>query len=290
MGSRTCHQACQIVPSDPSPDRGISYIETPEFSNAVLRPLTKHSLRRSTHELLEIGLCALEINFTEYKRTDLVISNIGTRLFTLTMFCTSTTCFGIGSLLLTFVAISGLLVYITTCIHAYLERDQGWDGRFTLSRLIVNVSPKLSKVNRHRHSESLDDLLARFRNQSCPTLKDIDISEQLRELNDEGGKSGARTEVFLLGDSTVRNKFEYLDKLVYSSNCDVPYQIRVIDRHQSSCTNVFGTRFYYEPVGKAKELVAALDHLEDYWLGYEGNLVIIFNIGLHELHLYSQKS
>ncbi|KAI8110850.1 hypothetical protein M9434_004424 [Picochlorum sp. BPE23] len=202
------------------------------------------------------------------------------------MFCTSTTCFRVGSLILTFIAISGLLVYITTCIYAYIERDQRWDARLTLSRLIVNVSPKLSKVNRHRHSERLEDLIDRFRNQSCSALTNIDVSEQLRELNDEGGRFGAQTEVFLLGDSTVRNKFGHLDKLVNSSSCDIPYQVRVIDRHRSSCTNVFGTRFYYEPVMTAKELVAALDHLEEYWLGFDGNLVIIFNVGLHELHLY----
>jgi hypothetical protein len=36
-------------------------IDMQQFSNRVIRPLTKHSLRRTTHELLEIGFYVLKI-------------------------------------------------------------------------------------------------------------------------------------------------------------------------------------------------------------------------------------
>eukprot|EP00890_Picochlorum_soloecismus_P001819 jgi/Picsp_1/2638/NSC_00868-R1_---NA--- len=99
----------------------------------------------------------------------------------------------------------------------------------------------------------------------------------MRILHDRSG-NGIRPEVFLIGDSTLRNKFEYLAKQDYHQNCNnIPYPPRKLGPHKSICTNVFGIRFYFEPVMTAGQLVDATKHLEEYWLSARGSLFLIFN-------------
>lgn len=113
-------------------------------------------------------------------------------------------------------------------------------------------------------------------------MQKINISSDMRILHDQSG-NGIRPEVFLIGDSTLRNKFDYLAK----QDCNnIPYPPRKIGPHKSRCTDVFGIRFYYEPVMTARQLVDATKYLEEYWLSARGSLFLIFNVGLHELHLY----
>ena len=145
-------------------------------------------------------------------------------------------------------------------------------------------------VRKGQRLPSLKALLNQYRNESCSSIQKMNISSHMRILHDRSG-NGIGPEVFLIGDSTLRNKFEYLAKQEYHQNCkSIPYPPRTLAKFKSICTHVFGVRYYYEAAMTARHLKDAVKHLEEYWLSSQGSLFIIFNVGLHELHLFPARN
>ena len=88
-------------------------------------------------------------------------------------------------------------------------------------------------------------------------------------------------DVFLLGDSTLRNKLEYLRLHVKAPQCS-NYS------PQLPCYNITShlVQVYYAGVSRSRDLVQTILKLMPTWLASTKNLIIIFNVGLHELHLF----
>lgn len=141
-----------------------------------------------------------------------------------------------------------LIINSDRILYIYIRLAQTWGER---SRILH--SQFASQLGRNSRGFRFEVFLDRYRNESCSELSKIDVLPHIRKLIEKQGLG----QVFLLGDSTIRNKFEYLAQHKNHSSCNISYIPRT---HESVCTNVFGVEFYYEPVMLARRLKATVPY------------------------------